>query len=374
MIDIVKLLEELVAIPSMNSMGSGRAGFEFTESNLADFLVSLLRKNGIDCEGFEAAPGRRNVAGLVDVGVEKTLMLEAHLDTVPVDNMEIGPFKPTVSGNRLYGRGSCDTKASLAVFFGTAVNLLLSKRKLKYNLLLLGTCDEEYGFTGAQAAVQRGIRADFGIIGEPTRLRIVRAHKGVMRWKVKASGKASHSAYPELGENAIYTMAEAVNRIALYASRLRSESPHELLGSPSLSVGVIRGGHTVNIVPDSCTIEIDRRLIPGETKESVMDAVASILRGLPGIEVEEPYLVAPSVNVAPSSEIVSILSTAVKDVLGDVVVEGANYATDAGVFNSAGLPCVVFGPGDIADAHTSRESVELAQVEAATRVIERLLC
>ncbi len=374
MINVIKLLEDLVAIPSMNPMGSGRSGTEFSESQLADFLVSFLRKNGVECESFDSAPGRGNVMGLVDVGAEKTLMLEAHLDTVPADNMEIEPFKPVISDNRLYGRGACDAKAPLAVFFGTVVNLLLGNRKPKYNILLLATCDEEYGFTGARAAVARGLKADFAIIGEPTCLRIVRAHKGVIRWRINSTGKAAHSAYPELGQNAIYTMAKAVNRIASYAAKLRTQSPHELLGAPSLSVGVINGGHTVNIVPDKCTIEIDRRLIPGETRESAWQAVTSLLNGLNSLQVEEPYLVAPSVNVDPESEIVVKLSRAVEETLGEVIVEGANYATDAGIFNEAGLPSIVFGPGDIKDAHTSRESVELSQVESATKILERLLC
>ncbi len=373
MINIVKLLEELVAIPSMNPMGSDRTGPEYSEGAVADFLASFLSRNGIDCETYEVMPGRKNLVGFVDAGAKKTIMLEAHLDTVPADNMEIDPFNPALKDGRIYGRGSCDTKASLAVFFGTAANVSVRRRDMKYNIQLLATCDEEHGFSGARAAAERGLRADFAVAGEPTGLRIVRAHKGVMRWKIKATGKASHSAYPELGQNAIYAMAKAVNRIASYASRLRNGRKHELLGSPSLSVGIINGGHTVNIVPDKCTIEIDRRLIPGETKESVLEAVTSLLNGLPSLEVEEPYLIAPSVNVDPSSEIVVALSRAVEDTLGEVVVEGANYATDAGVFNEAGTPSVVFGPGDIKDAHTSTESVDLSQVESATNILERLL-
>ncbi len=126
-------------------------------------------------------------------------------------------------------------------------------------------------------------------------------------------------------------------------------------------------------MPDKCTIELDRRLIPGETKESVLGAVTSLLNGIPSLEVEEPFLIAPSVSVDPSSEIVVSLSRAVEETLGEVVVEGANYATDAGVFNEAGIPSVVFGPGDIKDAHTAGEFVETDQLESATKIIERLL-
>ncbi len=373
MIDTIELLKELVTIPSMNPMSSDRSGPEYSEGALADFLASLLSKDGIDAETYEVAPGRKNVIGLVDVGAEKTLMLETHLDTVPADNMKVEPFNPAVDGDRLSGRGACDAKASLAVFFSTVINMTARKQPMKYNVLLLGTCDEEHGFTGARAAVERGLKADFGVIGEPTRLRVVRAHKGVVRWRIKATGKAAHSAYPELGQNAIYTMAKGVNRIATYASRLRRQTPHELLGAPSLSVGLIQGGHTVNIVPDACSIEIDRRMLPGETKESALEAVKSLLAGLPGLEFEEPYLTAPPVNVPAASEVVKILSSAVEAVTGEAVVEGANYATDAGVFNQAGLPSVVFGPGDIAEAHTASESVDLAQVKTAAKIVERIL-
>ncbi len=216
MIDIIKLLKDLVAIPSMNPMGSGRTGPEYSEGPVADFMASVLSKNGIDCETYEVMPGRKNLIGCVDAGAKKTLMLEAHLDTVPADNMEIEPFNPVLKNGRVYGRGSCDTKASLAVFFDTAANISSRHRELKYNLLLLGACDEECGFTGARAAAERGLKADFAIVGEPTQLRIVRAHKGVMRWRIKATGKASHSAYPELGQNPIYPSAKAVNRLASY--------------------------------------------------------------------------------------------------------------------------------------------------------------
>ncbi len=373
MTDIVKLLEELIAIPSMNPMGSGRTGPEYSEGSVADFLASVLSRNGIDCETYEVMPGRKNLIGFVNAGAAKTLMLEAHLDTVPADNMEIEPFKPVLKNGRVYGRGSCDTKASLAVFFGTAANMSIRHRDLKYNLMLLGTCDEEYGFTGARAAVERGLKADFAIVGEPTQLRIVRAHKGVMRWKIKANGQAAHSAYPELGDNAIYTMAKALNRIEEYASRLRKGVPDEFLGAPSLSVGVISGGHTVNIVPDSCWIEVDRRVLPGESRDSVLDSIRSLLADMPNVVVEDPYLSLPAMSVDPGSEIVDVLSSAIREVRGEPISEGANYATDAGVFNDAKLPTVVFGPGDIKDAHTSTESVDLSQVESATRILERLL-
>ena len=373
MTNIVKLLEELIEIPSMNPMGSDRTGPEYSEGSVADFLASFLSGNGIDCETYEVMPDRKNLIGYVNAGAKKTLMLEAHLDTVPADNMEIEPFKPAMKNGRVYGRGSCDTKASVAVFFGTAANISKRHRDLKYNLLLLGACDEEYGFTGARAAAERGLKADFAIVGEPTQLRIVRAHKGVTRWKIKANGKAAHSAYPELGDNAIYTMAKALNRIEEYAARLRKKSPDEFLGAPSLSVGVISGGHTVNIVPDSCWIEVDRRVLPGESRESVLDSIRSLLADTPSIVVEDPYLSLPAMSVDQGSEIVKVLSSAIRDVLGEPIIEGANYATDAGVFNDAELPSVVFGPGDIKDAHTSTEAVDLSQIESATRILDRLL-
>jgi acetylornithine deacetylase len=166
------------------------------------------------------------------------------------------------------------------------VDVLESGRKPRYNVVLLFVSDEEYLFSGAQHAVRSGLKADFGIVGEPTRLSIVRAHKGVTRWKAVSKGHAAHSAYPEQGRNAIYAMSKVVVRLEEYAARLAKRKQHPRLGSPTFSVGVIEGGQAVNVVPDRCWIEVDRRTLPGETTESVVEDARASLQGLPDWEFD----------------------------------------------------------------------------------------
>ncbi|MEX2089641.1 MAG: M20/M25/M40 family metallo-hydrolase, partial [Bacteroidota bacterium] len=286
---VVKLLADLVAIPSMNPMGRTRSGREYSEQALAEYLAGFLKKSGIDVQLQQVAPGRPNVLAYVDARASKTILLEAHLDTVHADNMAVEPFDPIIRDEKLYGRGSCDTKGSMACFLQAVLNVL-ARGSLGQNVVLLFVSDEEYRFTGAKYAAAQGLKADAGIAGEPTQLRIVRAHKGVTRWKATTRGVAAHSAYPERGKNAIYTMARLISRLEEYAETLLQQSPHAGLGTPTLSIGVVEGGQAVNVVPDRCWIEIDRRSLPGETAGSILDPIRSLLHDLPDWEFQEPYL------------------------------------------------------------------------------------
>jgi acetylornithine deacetylase/succinyl-diaminopimelate desuccinylase family protein len=370
---VESLLSELVAIPSMNPMGRGHTGAGYSELALAEFVRAFLSRHSIDCEMQQVIPGRPNVLGHIDVGAEKTILLEAHLDTVNAESMTIEPFSPSVREGRLYGRGSCDTKGSMAAFLQAVIGAMKTPGRLRYNIRLLFVADEEYRFTGALHAVRKGLKADCGIAGEPTQLRIVRAHKGVTRWKITTKGVAAHSAYPERGKNAIYTMSHVVNRLERYAGELYATPGHPLLGSPSLSVGVIEGGQAVNIVPDRCSIEIDRRTLPDETMQQVIDPVRSLLKDLPDWELKDPHLSVAGMEVSAGAPIVELLGHAIRDITGGVTIEAAQYATDAGIYNSAGIPTVVFGPGDIAQAHTEAEFIDLRQLAQAVVIIERVL-
>jgi len=370
---LVTLLADLVSIPSMNPMGRPRTGPEYSEAAIAGYVESYLRRHGIDVERDECAPGRPNVIGRLDVGAEMTLLLESHLDTVHADGMSIPPFSPDVRGGRLYGRGACDTKGSLAAFLHALSQTLTAGKKLRFNVVLAAVADEEYQFTGARRAVARGLKADCGIVGEPTGLAIVRAHKGVTRWTIVTQGVAAHSAYPERGDNAIYTMGHILTRLEEYALELRADPPHPVLGPPSLSVGVIEGGQAVNVVPDRCTIEVDRRTLPGESTEDVLAPVRRLLAEVPGWTLAPPHLAVAGMNVPPGSPIIRWLGESIANGGGSVAIDAAHYATDAGVYNAAGIPTVVFGPGDIAQAHTMDEFIALDDLHAASAIIQDLL-
>jgi len=370
---VVALLAELVAIPSMNPMGRALTGREYTEAPLAEFIAALLKKRSVDVQLQEVAPGRPNVMGFVDAGGAQTILLEAHLDTMPAETMVIDPFHPVVRDGKLYGRGSCDTKGSCAAFLQAAFNALDTPGRLRYNVLLLFVSDEEYRFGGAEVAARNGLTADFGVVGEPTSLKMVRAHKGVTRWRIITRGIAAHSAYPQSGKNAIYAMAKIVQRLEEYASRVRQQAAHPLLGGPTLNVGIIDGGQAVNVVPDRCRIEVERRTLPGETTEAVLAPIRSLLQDLSDWELEAPYLSVGGMEVAENAPVVQRLARSIKEVAGRVTIEAAHYSTDAAFYNGIGIPTVVFGPGDIAQAHTDAEYIELHQLQQAVEIIERLL-
>ena len=368
---VERLLAELISVPSMNPMGRG-AGAEYAERAIADLVANELRRSGVDVEVREVSPGRPNVVARLDYGAPESILLEAHLDTVRADGMEIPPFVPNVRNGRMMGRGACDTKGSLATFLHAVCAVAKRKSRLPRNVVFAAVADEEYGFTGARRLAGE-VKADFGIVGEPTRLRIVRAHKGVLRWRIETRGRAAHSAYPERGENAIYGMARIVRALEGYAAELRKSPAHPLLGSPTLSVGVIEGGEAVNVVPDRCRIEIDRRLLPGETEESVLDAIRNLLSGESGWVLAPPHLSVAGMEVAKSNPGLLRLAAAAHAVIGAAEIESAPYATDAGIYNASGIPTVVFGPGDIADAHTANESIELGEVASAVEIVMKVL-
>lgn len=371
--ELTRLLTDLVSIPSMNPMGRDRGGPEYSEERIGNYVADYLRRNSIEVKTYDVAPGRPNVIGYVNAGAEQTVMLEAHLDTVHADNMTIDPFLPGIVDGKLFGRGACDTKASLAAFMYTAASLALDPRALKYNIVIAAVSDEEYGFSGARKAVANGLKADFGIVGEPTQLRIIRAHKGVLRWKIVTTGKAAHSAYPERGDNAIYTMGHILTRLDDYAVELTREPQSGDLGTATLSVGVIEGGQAVNIVPDRCMIEIDRRTLPGETEEEILQSVRYALREIPSWEFEPPHISIGGMEVSKSNPFVIRLATSIKEQTNDCTLETAQYATNAGVYNMSGIPAVVFGPGDIAQAHTATEYVEMDQVFLCCEILSRFL-
>ncbi len=369
--ELTRLLTDLVAIPGMNPMGRNRSGPKYSEEKNGEYVAGYLRRNFVDVQTFDVAPGRPNVIGYVNAGAKQTVMLEAHLDTVHADNMSIDPFQPKIADGKLFGRGACDTKASLAAFMYASASLAKNVAAMKYNLILAAVSDEEYGFSGARTAVAKGLKADFGIVGEPTRLRIVRAHKGVLRWRIVTTGKASHSAYPDRGENAIYKMGHVLRRLEEYASELTHGRTSGDLGTATLSVGVIEGGQAVNIVPDRCTIEIDRRTLPGETEEEILQSVRQTLHGIPSWNFEPAHISIGGMEVSNDNSFVKQLAASIKQQTGDCILETAQYATNAGVYNTSGIPSIVFGPGDIAQAHTAAEFVELDQVVRCHEILTR---
>jgi acetylornithine deacetylase len=376
MTETTRLLADLVRLPSVNPMGRELPATDLYEHRVTAYLEDFFRGLGVPYERQRVAPQRDNiVARFAAPGARRTLVLEAHQDTVPTDNMTIEPFGAHVEGGRLYGRGACDIKGGLAAMLSAFARLVRDRPQGACNVVLACSVDEEHTFLGVQEFVKRGLKADMAVVAEPTSLRIVKAHKGVCRWSVTTAGRSCHSSAPEQGVNAIYRMARLLVAIEQYAAELRASRSDPLLGPPTLSVGRIEGGTSVNTVPDRCRIEVDRRLIPGEDARAAPGEFAAFFRAA-GVDVPFEcgplWLDCPALSPELSGELVTRLGQCLDAVMGSHEVIAVPYGTDASTLALAGIPSVVFGPGDIARAHTCDEWVPLDEVERAGEVLYRL--
>ncbi len=375
MLAIPELLAELVRRPSVNPMGRTDIAPELLhESRVTDFWEGQFRALGVPVERQEVLPGRFNlVARYSPPNPPFSLLFEAHQDTVPVDGMVIDPFAATIRDGKLYGRGACDVKAGGVSMFAAFARLVREKPAGSAAVTLAFTIDEEHTFLGIQHLMNAGIAADFAVVAEPTGLDIVRAHKGVVRWQVETTGTACHSSTPEKGVSAVYRMAKVLAGVEEFAGRLRQSREDEWVGAPTVSVGVIAGGVSPNTVPDRCVIDIDRRLLPGESSADAVADLDVFLRTFPGIDFpfasRPPYLACPALPPTGGEVFVTRLGQAIDGVNGSHRVVGVPYGTDASTVREAGIPAVVFGPGDIAQAHTKDEWVELAEVEKAADIL-----
>lgn len=382
MSDVQDLLKQLVAIPSVNPMGRDVSGPEYFETRLTKFLVDYLKAINVQYETVDVVPGRTNIlARLGNNPNARTVLLDAHQDTVPVDGMTIDPFDPKIEHGRLYGRGSCDVKGGMAAMISAFTRLSHEHTDSMPNVVLSLTCDEEAtslginhltdSFIGKQPAYKLCPKPDVAIVAEPTSLDIVVAHRGATRWKIHTAGRACHSSRPFEGVNAIYRMARVVACLEEYAKWLPNSRPaHPLCGPATLSVGLISGGSSVNVVPDFCTIEIDRRTIPGEERQSVIDEIVSYLSERLDFVVkhDEPYCASPPLNDDLNGDIASRLMQTIQSVVGPRQTVGVPYGTHASRFARVGVPSVVFGPGDIAQAHTKDEWIDVAQLDQAADI------
>ena len=379
MTPVAQLLHDLVALPSVNPMGRPLQGDHIYEHRVTDYLERFFRALNVRHERQTIAPRRDNIIAYSDLpGPRRTVLLEAHQDTVPTDNMVIEPFAAGIEEGRLYGRGACDVKGGMAAMLAAFARLVRQRPASAVNVIMVCTVDEEHTFLGVQRLVKGKLAADMAIVAEPTQLQIVHAHKGVVRWHVQTTGRACHSSQPERGINAIYRMGHVLAAIEEYAQVLRAGKTDPLLGPATLSVGRIEGGSSANTVPDSCRIEVDRRVIPGEDP---LDAPKELLRFLkqkcpPDLDFScsDPWLRAPALSPGPSAELAAGLGKAVDSLRGRHQVMAVPYGTDASTIAEAGIPAVVFGPGDIARAHTVDEWVPLDEVEQASEILYRFAC
>jgi acetylornithine deacetylase len=356
-----KLLAELIALPSVNPAFLPAHHPFAGEKRVAEFLASVAARAGLDVEFQKVLPGRFNVIARLGPRkrVRRTILLAPHLDTVGADGTR---FIPQRKRGRLHGRGACDTKGSVAAMLAALGELATTpSRPRETEIVFAGLIDEEHAQAGSRALAASGFKADLAIVGEPTRLQVVTAHKGSLWLQLETRGKAAHGATPQLGRNAIHEMARLVDLLETdYAMELRQRE-HSLLGAGTVNVGLIQGGMQPNIVPDHCTITIDRRTLPGETEAGVKREIDDRLRaGKFSAKISSTKL-APALPLETSLQL-PLVRHFLRSV-GQTRPVGVDFFCDAAVLSAGGIPSVVFGPGDIAQAHTADEWISLAALE-----------
>lgn len=360
-------------------MGRPLSGEGYLEAGMTAYLVDWFGRLDVPVVIRKLAEGRSNVIARYEApNARKTVLLDAHQDTVPTDGMTIPPFEPDVRDGRLYGRGSCDVKGGMTAMLLAFERLVRERPAGSASVVMACTVDEEYTHIGSTNLADHPVGADVAMVAEPTRLNLVDRHKGAVRWKIRANGVACHSSTPHLGKNAIYRLAEVVTALADYAGELSRSTPDPVLGPPSLSVGRIEGGQSVNVVPDWAEIEIDRRVIPGEAPDDCRErtrlAVEKRLGNLDFLEFLPPWVRMPALTPRFESWVPPIVE-AIQEATGrKPEIQGVPYGTDGGPLAASGLPSFVFGPGDIAQAHTKDEWIELDQVRSAMEAYYRIAC
>jgi acetylornithine deacetylase/succinyl-diaminopimelate desuccinylase-like protein len=349
---LTELLERLVEIDSVNpTLIPGAAG----EEAIARFVAGWLTEQGLDVALAEVAPGRPNVIATAHgSGGGRTLLLNAHTDTVGgLDGMG-DALEPRIADGRLYGRGAYDMKASLAVIMLVAEEA--AGRSLAGDVVLTAVVDEEAASIGTEA-VARTVRADAAIVAEPTELGVAIAHRGFVWVEIEVRGVAAHGSRYDLGVDAIVRMGRVLVALEQLDDALRAErAPHRLLGGGSVHASVIEGGEGISTYPDRCLLQLERRTLPGETAADVESEARALLGDLDG-EVRMRFAREP-LETSPDEDIVRMVSRHAG--AGEQI--GVPFWTDAALLAEAGIPTVVFGPaGD--GAHADVEWVDLASVE-----------
>lgn len=369
----VGLLAQLVGLPSVNPAFQ-RAEDDpswFGEARYAEWLRDYLSDRGFEAWLEEVLPGRPNlIARLAGSRADKRVALLSHLDTVQVTDMVAPPWGER-RGQRFVGRGSCDTKASMVSFI-MAMEHLRATGVPEVDVFLCGTIDEEFGCAGSSWLSSK-YEFDACIIGEPTELRPVVAHKGAVRFTLVAEGLACHSSTPELGHNAIFEMMELLGDFSPMFDEETSLHRHPLVGTATWTPTLISGGSGMNTVPGECRVVVDRRLVPGEDAETILALVDNWMKeqrqaGKPW--QRGPVLVAdPAFAVELEAPAVVAVQKALARHALPIDPVGIACGTDASKMAAAGMPSLVFGPGSLEQAHTADEWIDLGSICTAASII-----
>lgn len=362
--------------------------FDTTSRNsnipIIDYIEDYLAGHGVASTRVPDETGEKSSL-FATIGPEDAagVGLSAHTDVVPVDGQdwETDPFTLTEKDGRLYGRGACDMKGFVASVLAKVPDF--KSRALKTPLHIVFSYDEEVGCTGVRPMIaemgERLVKPRMVIVGEPTRMAVVDAHKGPVRWRVEITGRPAHSSMAPLGVNTITIAGELLRELAAMEEELKHAPYDERFTPPytTLQVTEIEGGAASNIVPEFCWFGWEIRAMPGVDPDAIEDRLRakaeSLLPAMRAVAPEADIVIkrsnqVPAFAAAPGSDALSLAL----NIAGQNETFAVSYATEASLFHQAGAPSVVCGPGDIAQAHTANEWIEVSELEKCLSFLDRL--
>ena len=338
-------------------------------------LREVLDGWGFRTEVHDAAPGRPNlIARVGEARAGRALMLSGHVDVVGIEGMTHAAFAAEVRDGRLYGRGAADMKGGVAAMCGAAWHA--AQGALSGEVIVAIAADEEFESIGTRAMLERGVRADAAIVGEPTCLQVMPAHRGFVWIEVTVHGRAAHGSRWDIGVDAIRHAGLLLAELDRVDADLATRT-HPLLGRASLHASTIEGGIGMSTYPDRCVLRLERRTLPGEGQR---DAVHEVQRACETVRARRAEFVAdvsllmsqgPS-DVSTGAPVVRALQEALRECDERDDVAGMSAWTDAALLNAAGIPAICFGPGDISLAHAAEEYIDLPEIDRAASVLSVL--
>ncbi|TRO58607.1 ArgE/DapE family deacylase [Candidatus Bathyarchaeota archaeon] len=369
----IKILQDLISINSVNpSLVPGAPG----EVEIAEYIADFLNSLGLKTSIINVQKGRPNVIGKSD-GNEPVLMLNGHMDTVGVDYMRTDPFKPVKRNGNIYGRGAADMKGGLAAILSAAKAVMDSGCELKGSLLIAAVCDEEHASIGTER-LMKDTHIDAAVVGEPTDLDILVAHKGFAWIDIETRGIAAHGSAWDKGIDAIAKMGKVQVGLENYMNEQLLMKTHPMLGPSTVHSSIISGGRELSTYPDACKLQVERRLIPGETKEDIDKEFELLLSSIRKIDNDfdgdfEIIFFRGPMEVSSDEEICRILSDYAMSITGvKPNFIGKPYWLDTQIISEYGVPVVAFGPKGYG-LHSAVEYVEINSVLQCTVILEGLI-
>lgn len=369
------LQDQFAALIATPSVSCTQPHWDQSNRAVIDLLAGWLADLGFACEIQEVAPGKANLLATFGSG-PGGLVLAGHSDTVPFDAAlwHSDPLRLTAQGDRWVGLGVCDMKGFFPLVIEAVRGLL--DQPFRQPLLVLATCDEESSMAGARALAAAGRplgRA--AVIGEPTGLKPIRLHKGVMMERIDILGQSGHSSDPSLGHSALEAMQDVMGELRLLRAQWQREFNNPQFGvpQPTLNFGCIHGGDNPNRICGQCALEFDLRPLPGMDPEQLRAAIRGKLQPLAErhqVRIDYAPLFA---NVPPFEQSADSELVRVAEKLTGHAAQAVAFGTEAPYLQQLGCETIVLGPGDIACAHQPGEFLELARIEPTVRLLRQLI-